>query len=80
MRQSCPHTGTSQLICTANQLTGLYIETSQLICPENQLTSFYMRATLALNELIVNFEHISHIILLFPLLNLVSKCQIVLDN
>ena len=68
------------MICTANQLTGLYIETSQLICPENQLTGFYMRAALALSGLIVNFEHISHIIVLFPLLNLVSKCQIGLDN
>ena len=31
----------------------LHIETSQLICTANQLTGFYMRATLALNRLIL---------------------------
>ena len=30
-----------------------HIETSQLICTANQLTGFYMRATLALNGLII---------------------------
>ena len=42
------HIESSQLICSANQLTGFYmmenigIESSQLICSANQLAGFYM--------------------------------------
>ena len=32
-----------------------HIATSQLICTANQLTGFYMRATIALNKLIIYF-------------------------
>ena len=39
-----------------------HIETSQLICSANQLTRFYMRATLALNGLIL--FHLAHNLML----------------
>ena len=49
-----------------------HIETSQLICSANQLTGFYMMGTLERRSgvFIVNFEHISHLVLVFLLLTL----------
>ena len=47
LAQCYTHTETSELICSANQLTGFllgqcytHIETSQLICTANELTGF----------------------------------------
>ena len=54
--QYCPHIETSQLICTANQLTG-----------------FYMRATLAMNAILIAFTN-------FGLINLfMHSCSIIFE-